>query len=403
MYDCGFKYPLKSLLSDSMAEEFHQGAVCGGSWWNSSSRNLFGPCSLASNLNPWQTSPDHLLSSDDHDSAGSASDGGGGGSRGGSVLVQNVQTNPSGGGWINQDLLRDAGTSVENYSDILQETAAAQDSAMNYAAHHQQSFPNSSAAFSVNSSLFQTLFDTDQSQHSLLHNQAMNYPNYQANSAEFLPGLLDQIPPPPMFAKQQLVNHLPLWGSTTAAAATLSDVRGNFLPTTQPQFHSSAVNKHNFPSLNSKRQNEAARTGPTVAKKASTEPTPKRPRIETPSPLPTFKVRKEKLGDRITALQQLVSPFGKTDTASVLHEAIEYIKFLHDQVNALCTPYLKNGSLQAPLQCQQASNNNHNDQQGHGQDLRSGGLCLVPISSTFPVADASTDFWSPSFVGTFKL
>jgi hypothetical protein len=80
-------------------------------------------------------------------------------------------------------------------------------------------------------------------------------------------------------------------------------------------------------------------------------------------------VRKEKLGDRITALQQLVSPFGKvsfwifllfsnstltiaslcfvirlkahpmvmysylfqTDTASVLHEAIEYIKFLHDQ------------------------------------------------------------------------
>uniref|UniRef100_A0ACD5U143 Uncharacterized protein n=1 Tax=Avena sativa TaxID=4498 RepID=A0ACD5U143_AVESA len=58
----------------------------------------------------------------------------------------------------------------------------------------------------------------------------------------------------------------------------------------------------------------------------------KKPRTETPSPMPTFKVRKEKLGDRITALQQLVSPFGKTDTASVLHEAIGYIKFLHDQV-----------------------------------------------------------------------
>ncbi|KAG8078168.1 hypothetical protein GUJ93_ZPchr0007g5454 [Zizania palustris] len=40
----------------------------------------------------------------------------------------------------------------------------------------------------------------------------------------------------------------------------------------------------------------------------------KRPRIEAPSPLPTFKVRKEKLGDRITALQQLVSPFGKVRT-----------------------------------------------------------------------------------------
>ncbi|XP_022888387.1 transcription factor bHLH123-like isoform X3 [Olea europaea var. sylvestris] len=47
------------------------------------------------------------------------------------------------------------------------------------------------------------------------------------------------------------------------------------------------------------------------------------------------------MGDRVTALQQLVSPFGKTDTASVLSEAIEYIKFLHDQVNMLSTPYLK--------------------------------------------------------------
>eukprot|EP00249_Psilotum_nudum_P022565 c28567_g1_i2 orf=500-1390(+) len=43
-------------------------------------------------------------------------------------------------------------------------------------------------------------------------------------------------------------------------------------------------------------------------------------------------LRKEKLGDRIMALQQLVSPFGKTDTASVLLEAIGYIKFLQEQV-----------------------------------------------------------------------
>ncbi|RWW34614.1 hypothetical protein GW17_00000615 [Ensete ventricosum] len=46
-------------------------------------------------------------------------------------------------------------------------------------------------------------------------------------------------------------------------------------------------------------------------KKTGSEPAVKKLRIETPSPLPTFKVRKEKLGDRITALQQLVSPFGK--------------------------------------------------------------------------------------------
>ncbi|KAK4254017.1 hypothetical protein QN277_009453 [Acacia crassicarpa] len=132
------------------------------------------------------------------------------------------------------------------------------------------------------------------------------------------------------------------------------------------------------------------------AKKSSCEPAIKKQRIETPSPLPTFKVRKEKLGDRITALQQLVSPFGKTDTASVLHEAIEYIKFLHDQV--LSTPYMKNG---VPIQhCQQGCDVKELSE-GPKQDLRSRGLCLVPISSTFPVTNETpVDFWTPSFGGT---
>ncbi|PHU24391.1 Transcription factor bHLH68 [Capsicum chinense] len=53
-------------------------------------------------------------------------------------------------------------------------------------------------------------------------------------------------------------------------------------------------------------------------------------------------VRKEKLGDRITALHQLVSPFGKTDTASVLSEAIGYIRFLQAQIQALSSPYMGN-------------------------------------------------------------
>ncbi|XP_058092236.1 transcription factor bHLH112-like [Magnolia sinica] len=70
-------------------------------------------------------------------------------------------------------------------------------------------------------------------------------------------------------------------------------------------------------------------------KKSDREPAPKKPRIGTPSPLLTFKVQNEKLRDRITALQQLVSLFGKVDTTFILFEAIEYIKFLHEQVGVL--------------------------------------------------------------------
>ncbi|KAH0724383.1 hypothetical protein KY285_000223 [Solanum tuberosum] len=43
-------------------------------------------------------------------------------------------------------------------------------------------------------------------------------------------------------------------------------------------------------------------------------------------------VPKVKLADKITALQQIVSPFGKTDTASVLWETINYVRFLQEQI-----------------------------------------------------------------------
>ncbi|KAG6480673.1 hypothetical protein ZIOFF_057258 [Zingiber officinale] len=66
----------------------------------------------------------------------------------------------------------------------------------------------------------------------------------------------------------------------------------------------------------------------------------KKARVQASSVMSPLKVRKEKLGDRIAALHQLVSPFGKTDTASVLLEAIGYIRFLHGQIQALSSPYL---------------------------------------------------------------
>lgn len=110
----------------------------------------------------------------------------------------------------------------------------------------------------------------------------------------------------------------------------------------------------------------------------------KKPRIEASAGAP-MKVRKEKLGERITALQQLVSPFGKTDTASVLLEAMGYIKFLQDQVQVLSSPYLKG----IPS----------NQKDGRGDqakyDLRSRGLCLVPVHCTLHVANNNgADFWT---------
>ncbi|XP_047967149.1 transcription factor bHLH112-like [Salvia hispanica] len=362
-----------------MEEEF-QSVVCGGNWWNSS-RNLFAssPCSAAVNdsgcLNPSLVKTAKSIS---NDSTGSAS----------SVVLQEApkpQNMPidstfhmiADDNW-NQDLIHDSAISQQNYSYMnnLELT--------NSVANTATSFPLNTTSYSYTSSLLHTLFEADDTQ-PLLENPATNFASP--------PNLRPSFPKQQQIANNfQLINNAAFWNATAGAS---------FLPSSTPQLIPSALTKPklNHQSFGSKNVNRKAAGADAVAMKDGSEPSLKRARIETPSP--TFKVRKEKLGDRVTALQQLVSPFGKTDTASVLHEAIDYIKLLHDQVNVLSTPYLKNGP--PPLQRQQAPDKIKEQEEPILKDLKSRGLCLVPISSTFPVATETTpDFWTPTFGGSFR-
>ncbi|PAN33101.1 hypothetical protein PAHAL_5G533400 [Panicum hallii] len=129
---------------------------------------------------------------------------------------------------------------------------------------------------------------------------------------------------------------------------------------------------------------------------------PKKARVQTSSSAQsTLKVRKERLGDRITALHQIVSPFGKTDTASVLQETICYIRFLLSQIEALSFPYLgghgNGNSMQQHTVATEEVNGGGGDDEGSSKDLRSRGLCLVPVSCTSHLAgddSGASDFWA---------
>ncbi|VFQ99177.1 unnamed protein product [Cuscuta campestris] len=121
---------------------------------------------------------------------------------------------------------------------------------------------------------------------------------------------------------------------------------------------------------------------------------------------PPFKVRKEKLGDRIAALQQLVAPFGKTDTASVLMEAIGYINFLQNQVHTLSFPYMKpsrnHTCNRAIIGGSQEQEDNSGSEETGKMSLRSRGLCLVPLSCLsyiIPDTGGGGGFWPPHTFG----
>ncbi|KAK7335930.1 hypothetical protein VNO80_28070 [Phaseolus coccineus] len=146
----------------------------------------------------------------------------------------------------------------------------------------------------------------------------------------------------------------------------------------------------------------------------------KKARVQSSSSQAPLKVRKEKLSDRITTLHQLVSPFGKTDTASVLLEAIGYIRFLQRQIEALSSPYVDDASKN--MRNQQSvhgertcvfpedpglllNGNNglkrkgapNQDEEDKAMDLKSRGLCLVPVSCTQHVV--SLNDWSTAIYG----
>ncbi|XAR61724.1 hypothetical protein NMG60_11016227 [Bertholletia excelsa] len=128
--------------------------------------------------------------------------------------------------------------------------------------------------------------------------------------------------------------------------------------------------------------------------KLMTHPAPKKIRPDSRASCPPFKVRKEKLGDRIAALQQLVAPFGKTDTASVLMEAIGYIKFLQSQVETLSVPYMKSSRNKTNRTMRGGSAEDGSEEAK--RDLRSRGLCLVPLSCLSYVTDEGGGIWPPS-------
>ncbi|XP_057832827.2 uncharacterized protein LOC131043614 isoform X2 [Cryptomeria japonica] len=160
-----------------------------------------------------------------------------------------------------------------------------------------------------------------------------------------------------------------------------------------------ASNIH-FPQAFTRHRNEGEDSPPTEQKRTSSallesdQGSPSK-RIRTSDAPLKVQGRKESLGERITALQQLVSPFGKTDTASVLLEATGYIKFLQDQVQVLSTPYLK-GFTSGQTQLLQEGNAGDSEI----SELRRRGLCVVPVSYTRLVANNNgADFWASGIGG----
>ncbi|XP_015158727.1 transcription factor bHLH123-like isoform X1 [Solanum tuberosum] len=388
-----------------MAEEFQLG---GGNWWenntSTSSRNRFD--SSGSSITPttstsattinyssnWPIETDHVdikprafLDSVSVSQSSAHDDRGGGGGGGGGVLssqdsnfqIMGLGLTSQPHDWNHQSLL--------NYED-----SSSQMNIRGFSLDQNNSIFSHSSNYEV--------VDNHQVLHSSTTNSWSKFPQFLRTSpSSEQPPLPPPAPPlPPPHSQLHFSNNTPFWN---ASAASMTDVPSSLFPS----------NLNNIPQLpnnttideKAKNMGEVRDINKIISKKTTgTETSNKRPRNETATPSPAFKVRKEKMGDRITTLQQLVSPFGKTDTASVLSEAIEYIKFLHDQIGVLSAPYMESG---ASMQHLQSDIKSEDVREGRNKDLRSRGLCLVPISSTFPVThETNVDLWTPTFGSTFR-
>ncbi|XP_022948766.1 transcription factor bHLH68-like isoform X1 [Cucurbita moschata] len=211
-----------------------------------------------------------------------------------------------------------------------------------------------------------------------------------------------------------------LWNEKESCSSSSISMKGSQTrppPTTssspKSSVNSNAILEFSFNKLDSNNQFPDHTYSSECVSTAATGGVCKKPRVQPVSGQPPIKnqVRKEKVGDRITALHQLVSPFGKTDTASVLSEAIGYVRFLHNQIEALISPYLGNNSSE-PTRTDQLLFNDSTlkrklpptqEKDEEANALRSRGLCLVPVSCTQHVqSDVNgADYWAQAYNGSF--
>ncbi|QCD80520.1 phytochrome-interacting factor 3 [Vigna unguiculata] len=144
------------------------------------------------------------------------------------------------------------------------------------------------------------------------------------------------------------------------------------------------------------------------------------------------RLRRERIAERMKALQELVPNANKTDKASMLDEIIDYVKFLQLQVKVLSMSRLGGAAAVAPLvadisseggaDCvqQKRNNTNGNSNGNHGssndtlttteqqvaklmeedmgsamQYLQGKGLCLMPISLATAISKATCHTRNP--------